>query len=419
MACGKAAEKGDNEQAVRLTGKVPRQYAVDREFAKSPAHHFKGADTMKDLIKRNEELQTLLKRHRRTGLKEFPTRTIFIDPLLGTLGWDVRDPDEVELEYPTIDGKSVDYALKINKKPVILLEAKPLDDPLDDVKAITQVVGYATNDGIEWCVLTNGIRYKVYSSSEIATAPNKLLFEVSIDPEDTSEQSVEQVASHLARLSRDAMARGVLDELGEEIFTTAKVRKALDRLFADQDSSFLRVIRKALDDDSIAPAQIRATLSRIWRGESLAPLAKGVEPARKGRRKRAAIPRDKLDYGEAHHTEGKPVEVVELYRALDRFCQDLAPGKVTRRHLGKYIAWSLGKSVFCSAHLLQSGLKVWLRLRSSDIPESATYARDVSKVGHWGVGDVELRIDRTERLRDAEQLIRASIESASKGKSWL
>ncbi len=30
---------------------------------------------------------------------------------------------------------------------------------LDDVKSITQVVGYAANDGVEWCVLTNGVRY--------------------------------------------------------------------------------------------------------------------------------------------------------------------------------------------------------------------------------------------------------------------
>ena len=91
---------------------------------------------MKELKKRIEELQVQLKKHRRSNLKELPTRTIFVDQLLGSLGWDVRDPDEVELEYPTIDGKAVDYALKINKKPVILLEAKALDDPLDDVKAV-------------------------------------------------------------------------------------------------------------------------------------------------------------------------------------------------------------------------------------------------------------------------------------------
>ena len=68
------------------------------------------------------------------------------------LGWDVRDPDEVELEHPTVDGKSVDYAMKVNRKVVLHLEAKQLADPLDDVKSITQVVGYAANDGIEWCV---------------------------------------------------------------------------------------------------------------------------------------------------------------------------------------------------------------------------------------------------------------------------
>jgi len=45
-----------------------------------------------------------------------------------------------------------------------------IGDPLDDVKSITQVVGYAANDGIEWCVLTSGVRYKVYKASEKARA---------------------------------------------------------------------------------------------------------------------------------------------------------------------------------------------------------------------------------------------------------
>ena len=70
----------------------------------------------------------------------------------------VRDPDEVELEYSTIDGKSVDYAPKINRKPVLFIEAKPLNDPLTDVKSITQVVGYAANAGVEWCILTNAAK---------------------------------------------------------------------------------------------------------------------------------------------------------------------------------------------------------------------------------------------------------------------
>jgi len=372
---------------------------------------------MKELKKSIEELQTQLKKHRRSSLKELPTRAIFIDPLLGTLGWNVRDPDEVELEYPTIDGKAVDYALKLDRKPVILLEAKALDDPLDDVKAITQVVGYATNDGIDWCILTNGIRYKVYRSSEKVPAPDKLLFEISIDPEETSEQSIEQMASHLSRLSKKSMADGILDDLGEEIFTTAKVRKALDRLFAEQDDSFLRVVRKTIDDDGITPAQIRDALSRIWRGEAPTQSSKKLEHYQKARRKRTSTPRHKLDYGETHHTEGRPIEVVELYRALDRFCQDRAPGNISRRYLAKYIAWALGKSVFCSVHLLQSGLKMWLKLSPSNIPAAVTYARDVTNIGHWGVGDIEFAIDSMDRLREAEPFIQASFDLAAKEKS--
>lgn len=103
---------------------------------------------MRDLEKRIDELRGLLKKHGKADLKELPTRTIFIDPLLETLGWNIRDPDDVELERPTIDGKSVDYALKINGKPVAFVEAKPLGGTFEDVKAITQVVGYAANDGV-------------------------------------------------------------------------------------------------------------------------------------------------------------------------------------------------------------------------------------------------------------------------------
>ncbi|MBC8485542.1 MAG: hypothetical protein H8D45_05835 [Bacteroidetes bacterium] len=56
-----------------------------------------------------------LDKYQKDDLKEYSTRTIFVDPLLNTLGWYVRYPDEVELEYPTIDGKSVDYAPKITE----------------------------------------------------------------------------------------------------------------------------------------------------------------------------------------------------------------------------------------------------------------------------------------------------------------
>jgi hypothetical protein len=58
---------------------------------------------MKEIVKCIESLRVQLERHRKGGLKEYPTRTIFIDPLLGALGWDVRDPDDVELAVNSMD----------------------------------------------------------------------------------------------------------------------------------------------------------------------------------------------------------------------------------------------------------------------------------------------------------------------------
>jgi hypothetical protein len=211
-----------------------------------------------------ESLQAKLERHRKDDLKETPTRIIFTDVLLQALGWDVRNPDEVELECPTIDGKSVDYALKIDRKPVLFVEAKPLNDPLTDVRSITQVVGYAANAGVEWCVLTNGVTYKVYHSTEKAEAPEKLLFEVSIDPKENKGMPVQQITERFSRLSRDSMAKGVLDEIGKQTFTMGKIRKALDKIFADPPSAFVRLVRSTIGDDTIKPAEVKKALGKLW-----------------------------------------------------------------------------------------------------------------------------------------------------------
>ncbi len=358
---------------------------------------------MDAIIKCIENLRTKLDRHRKDDLKEYPTRTIFVDPLLQALGWDVRDPDEVVLEYPTIDGKSVDYALKINRKPVLFIEAKPLNDPLTDVKSITQVVGYAANAGVEWCILTNGITYKVYHSTEKAEAPDKLLFEISLDPVETEGMTIQQVTEQFARFSKDAMAKGLLDEIGEQIFTTGKVRKALDKIFMEPSNTLIRLIRSTIGDDNIKPMQVKKALKRLWAQTpetGISPTSTSeIIPPKKGK-----------EYTEEHHLEGKPQEVIELFRTIDKFCRELDPNAVQRTYLAKYIKYTYDKNIFCCVHPQKSGLRVWLKLNYSDLESPPEYIRDVSNIGHWGVGDVELAIDSLERFQSLKSLIQRSFE---------
>jgi hypothetical protein len=70
---------------------------------------------MKELLACIEDIRGRLDALRRRGLKEAPTRKIIVDPLLEALGWDLRDLDEVEHEFTTVDGRAVDYALLLNR----------------------------------------------------------------------------------------------------------------------------------------------------------------------------------------------------------------------------------------------------------------------------------------------------------------
>ena len=87
---------------------------------------------------------------------EAQTRYSLIDPLLRELGWDTDDPTLVVPEYQS--GKvRADYALLSDGRPAMMVEAKSLDTPLQDV--VRQGIrvlpgrGYPTLLGYRWQTL--------------------------------------------------------------------------------------------------------------------------------------------------------------------------------------------------------------------------------------------------------------------------
>ncbi|MCI0335796.1 MAG: DUF5655 domain-containing protein, partial [Planctomycetes bacterium] len=183
-------------------------------------------------------------------------------------------------------------------------------------------------------------------------------------------------------------------------------------------------------DETLMPQRIKESLVRIA-GETAST---GVITERVGPLGRASPVRDpelrsrsakkswqtrrakKSDssYDEDHHVAGKPQEAVQLYRAIERLCFSFAPSDVVRRYWAKSINYEYGKVCFCSVHVLQGGLRVWLKLKYAHIANPPTFARDVSNIGHWGSGDVELRISNRSELDAATDLIRRSFETIEK-----
>jgi len=383
---------------------------------------------MRPLIQCLEYLQSKLDRFRKLGIKETSTRTVFIDPTLEALGWDVRDPDDVELEYATVAGRFVDYALKLNRRPVLFVEAKALSDPLTDPKAIAQVIGYAANAGVVWCILTNGVQWKVYRSVEKCEAPDKLMFEVSLNPHDNEGVEMPQVAQQMWRFSREEMAKGTLDAVGEQTFTDGKIRRALDQLMRTPPRKLLNLVRDAVGDKDLKPRQIKDSLMRICSGvgpdTAEFSTGSGGPPVRdatalSATRSQAAVKswqtrrsKKRGTYDEQHHTSGVPREVVELYQTTDRLCLGMAATRqITKRYMARYIVYAFGKNAFCWVTLRQSGLRISLPLKYSRIQDPPPFARDVSKIRGRGRREVLLAISSQDQLKAASRLIRSSFDS--------
>jgi len=173
-------------------------------------------------------------------------------------------------------------------------------------------------------------------------------------------------------------------------------------------NTLIKLIRSTIGDDNIKPIQVKNALKRLLTQTSEVEISSNYESEVETMSVDSVEFRGK-EYSENHHKKGKPQEVLELFRTIDKFCIELAPNDVKRRYLSKYVRYSHFKNIFCCVHLQKSGLRVWLKLKYSDLENPPEYVRDVSNIGHWGVGNVELAIDSLERFQYAKFLIQKSL----------
>lgn len=89
------------------------------------------------------------------------TRYALIDPFLLELGWDTSDPDMVIPEYRSGNGRA-DYALMNNGNPAMMVEAKSLSTPLQDV--LSQGVQYCLMEGTSYFAVTDGRIWEIYET---------------------------------------------------------------------------------------------------------------------------------------------------------------------------------------------------------------------------------------------------------------
>lgn len=212
-----------------------------------------GAD---ELIQTLEDVAERIERYRDARIGEQNTKATLIVPVLRALGWNVEDLDEVHLEYKfKSPDKPVDYALMLQRKPVLFIEAKGLDEDLNDRRWASQIVSYAAVAGVEWVMLTNGDGYRIYNAHAPVALDEKLFRSIQVSG-DTPE-----AADALRLLTKDELRRKSLQTLWQAQSIDNRVRQAVEALFDPEPSPWL-VRRLARSIEGLSPGDVRAALTR-------------------------------------------------------------------------------------------------------------------------------------------------------------
>ena len=152
-----------------------------------------------ELFKTFEFLKKRIEEHREhLSQDETRTRQVLIDPLLKELGWDVGDPNAVELEHRIdkqfdVGMNRADYVLKSGPKLAAVIEAKKLDSPLMD-KATTQVLNYANAKGIPWMLVSDGNKWTMYEVFKQGELKDRMRMSFAISETSASECALKSLA---------------------------------------------------------------------------------------------------------------------------------------------------------------------------------------------------------------------------------
>jgi len=108
-----------------------------------------------------------------------------ITPILNHLGWYISNTDGIKLRYKVGTDK-VDYALMVENKPRVFIEAKRGGLQFD-IKEKKQVLNYADYQGVELAILTNGVSWDFYLPHHKGSWDERKFYNINIYKQDSDE----------------------------------------------------------------------------------------------------------------------------------------------------------------------------------------------------------------------------------------
>lgn len=169
---------------------------------------------------------------------EEATKNALILPFLDALGYDVFDPTEVVPEftsdYGTKKGEKVDYAIRLDGEPIMLIECKCAGGDLSTNHA-SQLFRYFSVTPARIGVLTNGLRYRFFSDLEEENKMDERPF-LDVDLRDVKEPQLEE----LKKLSKSAFDLDLMLSAAHDLKYLKVLKDYLSRQWKEPEADFVR-----------------------------------------------------------------------------------------------------------------------------------------------------------------------------------
>lgn len=190
------------------------------------------SETIKDFIKRIKTLENNLE-------TEEATKTALIMPFFSLLGYDVFNPQEFIPEFTcdvgTKKGEKVDYAIALDGKIEMLIEAKNIGYNLDKVDS--QLIGYFHVSDARIAIMTDGIKYRFYSDLDKDNImDDKPFFEFNLL--DLTDQQI----TDLEKFKKETYDVDSVLALAENLKNITAVQEKIAQEFSDPSDEFVKLI---------------------------------------------------------------------------------------------------------------------------------------------------------------------------------
>ena len=192
-----------------------------------------------DIIDKIKQYSNRIEMLKNSLATEEATKTALIMPFFNLLDYDVFNPLEFVPEYTadigTKKGEKVDYAIMKDGNPVILIEAKCVNDDL--TKHDAQLFRYFTATKAKFAILTNGIVYKFFTDLEQPNIMDEKPF-LEINLLDINENKV----TELKKFKKDNFDIDTIFNTASELKYTNLIKTQLNNQLNNPSDEFVRFI---------------------------------------------------------------------------------------------------------------------------------------------------------------------------------